>query len=159
MNTHKVMVTVFWSPLGFLVLEPLAKRKTFTSDYFRETICLHFVEYIPLEMRQLRGRCLTVHMDNASSHRSKQTTDCLISLRLVSAVHPLYSPDLAPSDSYLFGKVKNLSTGKKFVSADELLHEISRILEGINNHELDAVFAGWEIRLQKCITIDREYVD
>jgi hypothetical protein len=37
-NTQQVMVTVFWSPLGFPVLEALTKRKTFTSDYFYETI-------------------------------------------------------------------------------------------------------------------------
>jgi hypothetical protein len=43
----------------------------------------------------------------------------LTSLRLVSSPHPPYSPDLAPSDFYLFGKVKNLLTGKKFASADD----------------------------------------
>jgi hypothetical protein len=64
-NTQKVMVTVFWSPLGFPVVEALAKRKTFTSDYFCETICTQFVHYAPPETRQPTGRRLTVHMDNA----------------------------------------------------------------------------------------------
>jgi hypothetical protein len=83
----------------------------------------------------------------------------LISLRLVSAPHQPYLPDMAPSDFYLFGKVNNLLTGKKFASADELLHEISQILEAIGRDELDAVFAGWEKRLQECITLDGEYMD
>jgi histone-lysine N-methyltransferase SETMAR len=98
-------------------------------------------------------------LDNASPYWSKQITDCLTSLRLVSASHPPYSPDLVPSDFYSFGKVKNLLIGKKFASSDELLHEISQILEAIGRDGLDAVFAGWEKRLQKCITIDGEYVD
>jgi transposase len=78
-------------------------------------------------------------MDNASPHRSKSTIDCLTSLRLISAPHPPYSPDLAPSDFYLFGKVKHLLTGKKFASADEILHEICEILEIIGRDELNAV--------------------
>jgi hypothetical protein len=49
------MVTVFWSPIGFPILEALGKRKTFTSDYFCETIAPQFVEYAPMESRQARG--------------------------------------------------------------------------------------------------------
>jgi hypothetical protein len=67
-------------------------------------------------------------MDNASPHGSKQTIDFLSSLRLISASHPLYSPDLAPSDFYLFGKVKQLLVGKKFESTDEILHPIAQIV-------------------------------
>jgi transposase len=153
------MVTVFWSPFGFFIVEALVKRKILTSDYFCETICLQFVEYTPLEMRQPRGRQLTVHMDDACPHRQKQITDCLTSSRLGSTPHPPYSPDLAPPDFYLCGKVKNLLIGKKFASANELLQEISRILEAIRRGELDAAFAGWEKILRKCITLDGEYLD
>jgi hypothetical protein len=120
------MVIVFWSSLGFPVFEALAKRKIFTSDYLCKTFCPQFVEYAPMETRQPRGRRLTVHMDNASPHRSKQTPDCLTSLTLVSAPHPQYSSDLAPSDFYLFGKVKNSLIGKKFASADDFFTKSAR---------------------------------
>jgi transposase len=145
-NTQEAMVTIFWSPLGFPILEALGKRKTFASDYFYETIAPQFVEYAPMESRQARGRRLTIHMDNASPHRSKQTTDFLSSLRLISAPHPPHSPDLAPSDFYLFGKVKNLLMGKEFESADETLQAIARIVHSIPRSELDSVFKEWERR-------------
>jgi histone-lysine N-methyltransferase SETMAR len=67
-------------------------------------------------------------MDNASPHGSKQTTDFLSSLRLISAPHPPYSPDLAPSDFYLFGKVKHLLMGNKFESTEAILQAIARIV-------------------------------
>jgi hypothetical protein len=66
----------------------------------------------------------------------------LASLRLVSAHHPPYSSDLAPSDFTEFGKVKNSLTGKKFASVDEILHEICHILEGIGEDELNGLFAN-----------------
>jgi hypothetical protein len=78
-NTHKAMVTIFWSPLGVPILEALGKRKTFTSDYFCETLAPKYVEYAPMESRQARGVRLTIHIDNSSPHSSKQTTDFLSS--------------------------------------------------------------------------------
>jgi hypothetical protein len=38
----------------------------------------------------------------------------------------LYSPERAPSDFYLFGKLRYLLTGKEFVSADEMRDELAR---------------------------------
>jgi histone-lysine N-methyltransferase SETMAR len=152
-------VTIFWSPLGFPILEALGTRKTFTSYYFCETIAPQFVEYAPMEGRQARGRRLTIYMDNATPHRSKQTTDFLSSLPLISAPHPPYSPDLAPSDFYLFGKVKHLLMGQKSESADEILQGIARILHSIPRGELDSVFKEWERRLERCITVDGDYVE
>jgi hypothetical protein len=81
-------------------------------------------------------------MGNASRLWSKQATYCLASLRLVSAPHLPYSPDLAASDFYLSGKAKNLLIGKKFASAGDLLHEVSKILEIIGRDGLNSVFAN-----------------
>jgi hypothetical protein len=79
-------------------------------------------------------------MDNASPNGWKQTTGCLTSLGLVSAPHPPYSPDLTPSEFSEFGKVKNSFTGKKFVSADEILHKICHVSDGIGRDELNGLF-------------------
>jgi hypothetical protein len=68
-------------------------------------------------------------MDRAHPDQSKQTTDCSTSLCLVSAPDLRCSPDLAPSDFYLFGKVKNLLTGKKFASADEICQILGTLAE------------------------------
>jgi hypothetical protein len=55
-------MTVCWSHLGFPVLESFAKRKTFTSDYFCETICPQFAEYAAHEMQHTPGRRPTDHI-------------------------------------------------------------------------------------------------
>jgi hypothetical protein len=48
-----------------------------------------------------------------------------------SAPHPPYSPDLVPSDFYLFGYVKRCLTGVSFEDADQLLAAVEDVLEGI----------------------------
>jgi hypothetical protein len=45
--------------------------------------------------------------------------------------HPAYSPDLAPSDIYFFGYVKQLLSECQFADQDSLLQAVSDILVGI----------------------------
>jgi hypothetical protein len=60
------------------------------------------------------------------------------------APHPPSSPDLAPSDFYLFGHVKPLLRGHELADREALLHTIEDILTGIEKVILEDIFsAGW----------------
>jgi hypothetical protein len=74
------------------------------------------------------------------------------------APHPPYSPDLAPSDFYLFGYVKHPLSGSAFADADSLLQAVSDILECIEKVTLKGVFRNWMERLRRCSAMCREYV-
>jgi transposase len=45
-------------------------------------------------------------MDNSPIHKSKAAIQRIASMRVKLAHHPPYSPDLAPSDFFLFGYIK-----------------------------------------------------
>jgi hypothetical protein len=62
----------------------------------------------------------------------------------------------APSDFYLFGKLKQLLMGKSFGSDDDILAEINGLLKNIGREKLDSVFENWERRLPQCIAINGE---
>jgi hypothetical protein len=47
------------------------------------------------------------------------------------APHSPYSPDLVPSDFYLFGYVKRCFTGLSFEDADQRLAAVEDVLEDI----------------------------
>jgi hypothetical protein len=57
-----------------------------------------------------------------------------------SPSRPPYSPDLAPSDFYLFGYVRRCLTGLSFEDAEWLLAAVGGVLEGIGKVTLQAVF-------------------
>ena len=73
--------------------------------------------------------------------------------------HPPYSPDLAPSDFYLFPKLKLFLAGQRFSSN----HEVTAALEGYfadltKNHYRDGIMVlehGWN----KCISLKGDYVE
>jgi hypothetical protein len=75
------------------------------------------------------------------------------------APHPPYSPDLAPSDFYLFGYIKQLLLGCEFADRDSLLQGVRDILGGIEKATLEGVFCNWIERLHQSIAIGGEYVE
>ena len=54
------------------------------------------------------------HQDNATPHTSLATRQTLLRLGWEVMLHPPYSPDLAPSDYYLFRSLQNSLNGKTF---------------------------------------------
>jgi hypothetical protein len=75
------------------------------------------------------------------------------------APHPPYSPDLAPSDFFLFGHVKTALRGTVFDSVEGMLEAVTTILRGIPAETLLATFHQWMDRLQTCIDIGGDYVE
>jgi len=62
------------------------------------------------------------------------------------APHPPYSPDIAPSDFYLFGYVKGRLSGRCFKSRNELIEAISSIINEISPSKRREVFEEWKDR-------------
>jgi hypothetical protein len=63
------------------------------------------------------------------------------------APHPPYSPNLAPSDFFLFGHVKHVLEEADFPSEETLLAAIQRVLSDPTSDTLRAIFAKWVERL------------
>ncbi|UYV67139.1 hypothetical protein LAZ67_4004049 [Cordylochernes scorpioides] len=58
--------------------------------------------------------------DNARPHTSCKTVSTIIKLGFEVLEHPAYSPDLAPSDYFLFGLLKKELKGKRFDSDEDV---------------------------------------
>jgi hypothetical protein len=78
---------------------------------------------------------------------------------LKRAPHSPYSPDLAPTDFYLFGYVRHQLQGHEFTERTELVSAISEILNQIPTNTLVDVSGDWMRRPQRCIHISREHVE
>lgn len=100
-----------------------------------------------------------LHMDNSKVHRSKKVNSFLAATGLKIAAHPPYSPDMAPSDFNLFGKLKRKIAGMEFASEEELLSEIITQFDAIEKAELEKVFSEWESRLEMCISCQGNFFE
>ena len=76
-----------------------------------------------------------------------------------SCPHPPYSPDLAPSDFFLFPPMKTPPKGSRFEDTDEVIQEMEQWFlmqsEDFYNDDMYSINHQWE----KCVTMDGDYVE
>jgi histone-lysine N-methyltransferase SETMAR len=100
-QSPKIMVTVAWNTSGFHVLAALPKGIKFNARYYITDILTPIMEW-----RAGSGirspRKLIVHADNSRPHTAKSSMEFFEANGMRKAPHPAYSPDLAPSDFFLF---------------------------------------------------------
>ena len=73
--------------------------------------------------------------------------------------HPAYSPDLAPTDFFLFQNLKKDIRGCHFQSDEEV---VTAFEEGFNGKDPDFFSSGLmalEHRWSKCITLEGSYIE
>jgi hypothetical protein len=99
-----------------------------------------------------------LHLDNARSHNSRDSVDYIDQQKFVRLPHPPYSPDLAPSDFYLFGNMKQRLVKCHGTTKEELFQNVNEILESISEDELVHVFLNWMTKLGQVIDMGGEYI-
>ena len=78
----------------------------------------------------MKKKKVLFHKDNALCHKSTIATMVKQQeLHFELLLHPPYSPDLAPSDYWLFADLKRMLLGKRFGSNEEVISEIEAYFE------------------------------
>jgi hypothetical protein len=84
-----------------------------------------------------------VHLDNACPPNCKQPQESIQASKAKRLPHPVQSLDLAPSNFFLFGNLKEKLTGFHCPTRSELKSTISTIFAEIHRESLLAVFNSW----------------
>jgi hypothetical protein len=126
------MLAIVWNPRGFHLSKILEKDRKFNAGYYIAEILEPFSQWRSIEAAGDK-RKLLMHADNGRQPTAKLYTQYFNENRMKSALHPLYSPDLALSDFYLFGYVKRCLAGFSFEDAHQLLATVEGVLEGIES--------------------------
>jgi histone-lysine N-methyltransferase SETMAR len=103
----------------------LHKERTFNAEYHRDNILATLTQLQPEDDR----RKFVVHADNARTHTAQKCRTFCEQNGLRLASHPPYSSDLALSDFFLFGYVKERLKGMVFPSYEELLDAIGEVVD------------------------------
>jgi len=128
--------------------------ETFTKPYFIGLID-KLTERIVQDRPKSGTNGMFIHMDNARPHL---IPDKLHQVGLKRIPHPAYSPDLSPSDFFIFGYMKHQLQGHSFGTREELFDAVQRILYEIPKETLIAAYTSWIKRLSICISTHGEYI-
>ena len=112
------MASIFWDAHGVIVIDYLDKGRTITGAYY-VALLDRLVDQIRKKRPHLKKKIL-FHDDNALSHTSNIAQAKKHELGFKSLPHPPYSPDLTPSDYYLFPNLNRWLCGRRFESNEEV---------------------------------------
>jgi transposase len=96
-------------------------------------------------------------LDNYRVHFSRATEQFITENHIGRVPHPLYSPDFAPSDFWLFGHVKTSLVGQTFDEPEQLLEAITEFLNEIQPPEVASVLSHWAKRVRCVLENDGDY--
>ena len=126
---EKNMMMIFGDKCGILLTEYLPGETTISDSYYASII--ERLRCTILEKRRGKG-VLLLHGD-APIHRCNIVQTATRKAGFVELNHPAYSPDVAPSDYYLFLNLKRFLRLKNFSSDDEAVTTIEDYLTDLNS--------------------------
>lgn len=152
-TTDKLMMTCFWDSQGIVHLEFNIARERIDSEKYCNTLTrlrdkIHY---------KWPGRQVVFLHDNATCHTSYRTTDLLLKFKWQVLKHPSYSPDLAPSDYFLFGALKDHLRGTHFHSDEELIWAVKKFFKDQTQKFYKDAIHDLPNKWDNCVTKKGEY--
>ena len=99
---------------------------------------------------QWRNNTWLLHHDEAPAHAALLTRRFLTDNNMTVVPHPPYSPDLAPSDFFLFPKLKMKLKGRRFQTLEEIQAESQAVLNTLRENDFQECFNNWQRRWDRC---------
>ena len=100
-----------------------------------------------------------LHHDNALTHTALPVREILATKQITVLEHPAYSPDLAPSDFFLFPKIKEILKRRHFNDIGDIRINTTAALKAIPQNQFQNCFEGWNRRWHRCIAYQGEDIE
>jgi transposase len=157
-SAGKVMATVFWDEKELLLLEFMPQKTTITGQTYANTITA-LQEVIKEKRRgKLKAGMLFLH-DNAPVHMSAESQAAIRQCGFQQLNHPPYSPDLAPSDYFLFRVMKKFLWGKRFSSDEEVKEAVTTWFAEQSKDFFSRGIKSLQQKWAKCIELLGDYIE
>ncbi len=157
-SAGQILATVFWDAEEVLLVQYHPKGETVTQHTYKETL-----KKLPQAIRRKRpnlhdGDILFIH-NNTCPHTTAKIRELLSHFGREIFAHPAYSPDLAPSDFFLFLELKKFLGGKQFTTDAEGIWAVNSFFQSHGTEfyrwGLDAIIK----RYSKCSDIGGSYAE
>jgi len=147
---------VFWDAEGILFIAYLEKGTTITGEYY-SNLLTRLDEKICEKRPSLQKKKTIFHQDNAPANKSVLAMGKLRDLRYELLEHPPHCPDLAPSDFYLFPKLKLFLASQCFSLNQETIAAVEGYFADLTKNQYRDGIMALEDRWNKCISLKGDY--
>lgn len=158
LSAKKVMALVFWDNIGVLLIKYFRKGQTMTGAVYAELL-QKLRNAIQKKRKGMWRKGVFLLHDNAPSHTSKMSKKAITELGFTEITHPPYSPDLAPSDYFLFPHLKTHLRKKSYKSNDQVENATNYWLTKQPASFFSQGISRLHHRWEKCVKVKGEYVE
>lgn len=159
LTAQKHLATIFWDVKGILLCDVLPRGKNINAELYCTQLD-KLVDAIRQKRHRLPGNSFeNFHFlqDNARPHTARLTQDKLAEIGFTVLPHPPYSPDLSPSDYYLFSPMKNSLRGKTYHSAEEVNGDLEKWFASKHEDFYANGIKQLPERWKKCVDLKGDY--
>ena len=157
-SAGKILMTVFWDCQGVVLLDFLPHKRTITGDYYASL--LHKLrDAIKAKRRGKLTKGILLQHDNAPVHKSRVAQAAVRACGFEQVNHPPYSPDLAPSDFYLFPHLKRELRGHDFQNDEELIDYVTEWFDSKDSQFYHKGISALRERWSRVRDVDGSYIE
>jgi len=109
------------------------------------------VRKILTEDLDMRKACAKMVPQELTEEQKQRTVFSYCTKQITVLEHPACSPAVAPSDFFLFPKIKEILRGRHFDDTDDIRSNITAALKAIQQNQFQNCFEGWNRRWHRCI--------
>lgn len=154
----KSVMIVFFDSQGIVHHEFVPPGETITESFYCDVL-RHLCESVKHKRPTLwSSKDWLLHHDIAPAHTSLLVREFLENTSIITVPHPPYSSDLAPSDFFLFPKMK-YRMKPFYESIDDFQAELPKILKTITEEDYEGCFQSWKGRWSRCIDAKGDYFE
>ena len=148
------MLCVWWDQKGVIYYELLKSGKTVNTERYRQQMI-----NLNQTLREKRQHKVILLHDNAPSHTAKLVKETIEAFDWEILSHAAYSPDLTPSDYYLFASMEHALAQQRFTSYEDVPKWLD---DWFGSKEQQFFWRGihkLSDRWEKCIASDGQYFE
>ncbi|XP_029163422.1 protein GVQW3-like [Nylanderia fulva] len=153
----KAMLIVFFDKRGVVHHEFVPEGQTVNAAFYVQVL-----DRLRKRVARVRPEIKNIwrlQHDNAPSHTALVVSEFLTKHGVATLPHPLYSPDLAPPDFFLFPKIKRSLKGTRYGTLDAVKEAVTTCLREVPDDAFARAFQEWERRWDKCIDSQGTYFE
>lgn len=147
-------LTVFFNAKEIVLIDFLERSSAVTGAYYSQ-----LVQNARSSVRKPRGLPHWFLHDNAPAHTSNVAQQAINDAGFTVVTHPPYSPDLSPSDFWLYRILKKHLRGQTFDCSSELEESVREFLSNLRSDELREAFDDLRVRWLKCVQHDGNWFE
>ncbi|CAB3248177.1 unnamed protein product [Arctia plantaginis] len=151
----KMLLSVFWDAKGIILID--YHDQALTGEIYANSLN-NLSKALKEKRPDLVNKKIILQQTNIELQNVPVAIAKLFELGFELFDHPPYSPDLSPSDYYLFPKLKANLNGLKLSSKEEVVTNVNEVLYKLHGVACNKAIDSLERRWKRCIEFRGEYI-